>query len=241
MNTLFKKHEWLRLLFGALLVGVGILITVLAFINKNGVNTALNIILAVILFVLGGLLAIVSIFSETKIIMTSGIVYGAFLISLGVAILIIQNFVSTLLVILLAVFLITFGGLSIFKGVTLAIYRAKWYWYVGLFLLGAVGITFGILALIYKDIAVQAPLNDYLIRLREVESEIDKTVKALTPSTRSGLCRIVDVSLSYKRKFEMFTSQVGKPANDALNFAQGVIDSKGKKLYSLDPFNRKKK
>ncbi len=153
MNSIFKKYEWLRLAFGILLTIIGIIVIVLAFTNKNGVTTALNVTLAISLFVLGGVLTLFSIFSSTKSMMSSGLIYGAFLISLGIAVLVVQDFVSALLVILLAVFLITFGAIIIFKGVTLIIYRARWFQYVALFLLGSIGIVFGILALNYRDIA----------------------------------------------------------------------------------------
>ena len=152
-NSLFNKYIWLRLIFGILLAIAGIIIIVLAIVNKDGISTALNITMAILLFLLGGTIAILSILSDTRVLMTGSLLFGAFLIALGVTILVVQNFVSTLLVILLAVFLITFGALCIVKCITFIIYHAKWLWYVALFLLGAVGITFGILALCYKDIS----------------------------------------------------------------------------------------
>ena len=153
MNSIFKKHEWIRLLLGILLLVSGIVTIILAIVNKSGVSITLNITIAILLFVIGGVICIVSLLNDTKIMMTLSLVVGAFLIALGVAVIIVQDFVSTLLVMLLAVFLISMGGICIFKGVTLIIYRAKWYWYVALFLLGSIGIALGILSLCYRDIA----------------------------------------------------------------------------------------
>lgn len=153
MNSIFKKHEWIRMLLGILLLVAGVITIVLAIVNRSGVSITLNITIAIMLFVIGGVMCIVSLLNDTKVIMTLTLVMGAFLIALGVAVIIVQDFVSTLLVILLAAFLISMGGISIFKGVTLIIFRAKWFWYVALFIVGTIGITLGILSLCYRDIA----------------------------------------------------------------------------------------
>ena len=156
MKAIFKKFNWMELLFGILLVAVGVATIVLAIVNKGAVSRTLSIIVSIFFFIFGVLAIVMSLVSDTKLFTTSALVYGSFLIALGVVVLINPEFVPTLLVTLIAVFLIAYGTVSLVKGILCIVYKMKWYWAVGSFLIAAVGITSGILAFCYKDIAFTA-------------------------------------------------------------------------------------
>ena len=156
MKSIFKRFSWMQLLFGFLLVAVGVTTIVLAIVNKGAVSKTLSIIVAIFFFIFGALAIIMSLISDTKMFTTASLVYGSFLIALGVVVLINPEIVPTILVTLIAVFLIAFGAVSLVKGIVSIVYKMKWYWAAGSFLIAAVGITSGILAFCYPDIAFTA-------------------------------------------------------------------------------------
>ena len=153
MKSIFKKFNWMQLVFGILLIAVGVATIILAIVNQGAISRTLSIIVAIVLFVFGGLSIVMSLVSDTKVFTTSALVYGSFFIALGVAVLIYPNVVPTVLVTLMAVFFIAFGVVSLIKAIFSIVYRMKWYWIAGLFLIAVVGITVGILALCYPNIA----------------------------------------------------------------------------------------
>ena len=93
---------------------------------------------------------------------------------------------------------------------------------------------------IYTDIGVQAPLNDYLIRLREVEREIDRETKAYTTPTKGGfLHKVFHAARSSARTAADAYSKFSKPGRDVYNFAERTIESGGENIYTFNPFKRK--
>jgi len=153
MKSIFKRFNWMQLLFGILLIAVGVATIVLAIVNKGAVSKTLSIIVAIFFFLFGALAIIMSLVSDTKLFTTASLVYGSFLIALGVVVLLNPTVVPSVLVNLIAVFLIAFGTVCLIKAIVSIVYKMKWYWIVGLFLIAAVGITVGILAFCYPDIA----------------------------------------------------------------------------------------
>ena len=153
MKALFKKYMWLQIVFGILIAGVGIATIILAFVNGEIIDRTLSIIIAVALFVFSSIMFFSSLFAETKSVFSIALVYGSLFVALGVVLLVNPSLISTIIVTLLAVFIIAYGAINIFKGVTLILYRAKWYWVAILFFLGTVGIVGGILALCYPGVA----------------------------------------------------------------------------------------
>lgn len=153
MKSIFKRFNWMQLLFGILLIAVGIATIVLAIVNKGAVSKALGIIVAIFFFIFGALAVIMSLVSDTKLFTTASLIYGSILIAMGVVILLTPDFIPTVLVTLIAVFLIAFGTVNLIKAIVSIVYKMKWYWIVALFLIAAIGITVGILAFCYPDVA----------------------------------------------------------------------------------------
>ena len=153
MKSLFEKFPWMQIVLGVLLAAVGITTVVLAFVNGSIIDRTLSIIIAVALFVFAAIMFFSSLFAETKSIFSIALIYGSLFVALGVVLLVHPYLISTIFVTMLAVFLIAYGAVMLFKGATLIYFRAVWYWIALLFLLGTVGIVGGILALCYPGVA----------------------------------------------------------------------------------------
>ncbi|MCR5506098.1 MAG: DUF308 domain-containing protein [Bacilli bacterium] len=156
MKSIFKRFNWMQLVFGILLVAVGVITIILAIVNRGAISKTLSIVFAIFFFIFGGIAIIMSLVSDTKIFMTGALVYGSVLIAVGIILLIQPGLISSMFVTLIAVFLIAFGSVALVKGVVCIVYKMKWYWIAALFLIAAVGITLGILSFCYKDIAFAA-------------------------------------------------------------------------------------
>lgn len=153
MKELFKKYIWLQIIMGVLLLAVGITTIVLAFVNGSIIDRTLSIIIAVALFIFAAIMFFSALLAESKSVFSVALIYGSLFIALGVVLLVHPYLISTIFVTMLAVFLIAYGGITLFKGVTLIYFRVKWYWIALLFLLGSIGIAGGILALCYPGVA----------------------------------------------------------------------------------------
>ena len=153
MKSLFKRYIWLQIIYGVLLAAVGITTIILAFVNGEIIDRTLSIIIAVALFLFAVIMIVSSMLSETKEMFSLSLIYASLFIALGVVLLVNPSLISTIIVIMLAVFIIAYGAVCLVKGIVSIFYRMAWYWIALLFLLGAIGITGGILALCYPGIA----------------------------------------------------------------------------------------
>ena len=153
MKSLFTKYIWLQLILSILLLFGGALIVVFAALGKQNIlEDGLNIIVAVILF-LFGLFAIIASFAfESDRVFTNGLLYGSACIALGVFLCLKELVLLNYLVMLLAVFFIVIGAVEIIKGIILVCTKYKVI--VGIvitFVIGALFLAGGILALIFRD------------------------------------------------------------------------------------------
>ena len=153
MKSLFTKYIWLQLILSILLLFGGALVVVFAALGKQNIlEDGLNIIVAVILF-LFGLFAIIASFAfESDRVFTNGLLYGSACIALGVFLCMKELVLLNYLVILLAVFFIVIGAVEIIKGIVLVCTKFKVVAAIVItFVVGAIFLTGGILALIFRE------------------------------------------------------------------------------------------
>ena len=153
MKSLFTKYIWLQLILSILLLFGGALVVVFAALGKQNIlEDGLNIIVAVILF-LFGLFAIIASFAfESDRVFTNGLLYGSACIALGVFLCMKELVLLNYLVILLAVFFIVIGAVEIIKGIVLVCTKFKVIAAIVItFVVGAIFLTGGILALIFRE------------------------------------------------------------------------------------------
>ena len=150
MLDLFRKYKWLGIVFGALLIVAGILIVVFSIVNKDSVTNILAIIVAVVCFLLGALYIVIGITISLNNFFDSSFVVGAFLVAVGVLLLIEKSIVSEILVYTVSVALITFGTIYLIRAILYIVNKIKVSYIVVAFIIAALAITFGILALCFK-------------------------------------------------------------------------------------------
>ena len=154
MNTILEKYKWIRYALGAFIIALGILIIVLACLNREKLEDVLNVVIACSLLVLGLVCLIVTIFSETHKGFTMSLLISAAIIAGGI-ILLIARFVThwgiphRLLVYTISVFTLVFGASCLFKLVSLIVYKEKKLLIVIMALVAVAAITLGILGIVF--------------------------------------------------------------------------------------------
>ena len=154
MNSLLTKYKWIKYALAAAVVCLGIIIIILACLNIGQIQNVIDIVVAIALMVFGIAFICASIFSETHISITLSLILGSLAIT-GVIVLLIGRFHLginldlKILVYLIGVFSIVFGGACIFKAISMIYYRQKTMLVVLMFALATVAITAGILSIVF--------------------------------------------------------------------------------------------
>ena len=155
MKKLFSKYVWLQLVLAILLLFGGALTIVFAikdYQNGTTIESALNIIAAVILFLFGGFAILASFVFERKSAITYGVIYGSASIALGVLLCTKELILLKYLVLLLAIFFIVVGAIDLIKSIIMTIkVKPKVYVLVLAYTISALFIAGGILSLIFRD------------------------------------------------------------------------------------------
>ena len=153
MKSLFNKYIWLQLILSILLLFGGALIIAFAINNDQTIlEDGLNIIAAVILFLFGGFAILATLVFEQNKYFTNGLLYGSACIALGVFLCMKEMILLHYLVYLLAIFFIVIGGVELIKAIILVTRKEKNVPAIVIaFVVAALFIAGGILALIFKD------------------------------------------------------------------------------------------
>ena len=153
MKNFFQRYKWVRVLYASLLICIGVAITIVTFALKNYVDLTLSITVASTLFVIGLAIFVSTLFNERKEAFSSGLVYSALIITLGVILLMNTSLIRSFSLTLLSIFAIVLGASIIFKGISSIFNKIKWYLTVAYFIVAAAFIAYGIVTLIYTDVA----------------------------------------------------------------------------------------
>ena len=152
MKSLFNKYIWLQLILSILLLFGGAVIIIFAINGKEGnLADALNIVAAVIFFLFGAFAILATFVFETKKYITTGLLYGSASIALGVFLCLKKLILLDYLVYLLAIFFIVGGTLELIKAVILTVQKDKLPIIIITYIVAAIFIAAGILALIFND------------------------------------------------------------------------------------------
>ena len=152
MKSLFNKYIWLQLILSILLLFGGAVIIIFAINGKEGnLADALNIVAAVIFFLFGAFAILATFVFETKKYITTGLLYGSASIALGVFLCLKKLILLDYLVYLLAIFFIVVGTLELIKAVILTVQKDKLPIIIITYIVAAIFIAAGILALIFND------------------------------------------------------------------------------------------
>ncbi len=151
MNFL-SKYKWGDLVQGIVTLIIGVLVIVFAIVDQGVIGEVVSYVLAAALFLYGLITIVVALISHTKELFTASLISASLAIAIGVVLCVNPGLLASFFTLFLGVFLITYGAVSLIKGIFLIVYKAKWVWYVITFVIAAVCITVGILALIPETV-----------------------------------------------------------------------------------------
>lgn len=149
MKTL-KEQKWMLIVYAAFFIVIGLVEFILGIINPGLAIRVVSYIIASGLLVVGLLHIIASLVADTKAFFKGALILGSIAITLGILLFINPYILSAYLVLFVAIFALAIGAVLIVKAVLAIIYKYKAGWIVLYFLMAAISITFGILALVYQ-------------------------------------------------------------------------------------------
>ena len=154
MNTVIEKYKWIKYVLGGFVAALGILIILLACLNFGALENAINIVVASGLLILGLASLIITIFTETHKGFSLSLLISSAIITAGIILLIARfgigfTIKNVLLVYILAVLTLVFGVASLFKVVSLIVYKEKKTLIVLMALVAVAAITLGILGIVF--------------------------------------------------------------------------------------------
>lgn len=156
MNSLFAKHKWLKYVAGAAIVALGVLVIILACLKISALQSVINIVIASSLLVIGIIFVCVSLFQETHKGITSAMIIGTFSITFGILLLVSRfgikaSLPPVLLVYFISISTLVLGVISLFKGISLIVYRERKFLIVLMFIIAIIGLVLGILGIVFAN------------------------------------------------------------------------------------------
>ena len=154
MNNILEKYKWIKYVLGGFVAALGILIILLACLNFGALENAINIVVATGLLIIGLVSLIITIFTETHKGFSLSLLISSAIITAGIILLVARFGVgftikNILLVYILAVLTLVFGVASLFKVISLIVYKEKKTLIVIMALVAVAAITLGILGIVF--------------------------------------------------------------------------------------------
>ena len=149
MKTL-KEQKWMLIVYASLFIVIGLVEFILGIINPALAIRVVSYIIAAGLLMVGLLHIIASLVADTKAFFKGALILGSIALTLGILLFIYPYMLAEYLVFFIAIFAIAIGVVLITKAIIAIVYKYKAGWIVLYFLMAAVSITFGILALVYQ-------------------------------------------------------------------------------------------
>ena len=154
MNNILEKYKWIKYVLGGFVAALGILIILLACLNFGALENAINIVVATGLLIIGLVSLIITIFTETHKGFSLSLLISSAIITAGIILLVARfgigfTIKNILLVYILAVLTLVFGVASLFKVISLIVYKEKKTLIVIMALVAVAAITLGILGIVF--------------------------------------------------------------------------------------------
>ena len=149
--SFLKKHTWLNIVYGVLLIVVGALTLTFAIVNIDVVDQVISISLAISLFIAGILNIASSLIAHTDEYFTTSLLVGSIAIAFGVVLLVNRTLIGSFIVFLLGTLLLALGAVYLIKAIIFIIAKQKVPGIVALFVIAAIAIALGIMVLCFKD------------------------------------------------------------------------------------------
>ena len=156
MNTLFLKHKWLQIIYGALLLVAGILIIVMSINQPESITIWISVIFAIGLFIFGACSIMAGVFTLEKKFFNSLFIVGSLSIAFGVVLCTLAagkdtDLMGNLIKVFFSVMLLAMGAVECGEAAAMIYFKRSKFAIAIFFVLGALFITAGVLTLIFWD------------------------------------------------------------------------------------------
>lgn len=189
MKKIIDKFKWLQLLFGVIMVALGVLTIVLAINIKDDFEKTVLIVWAAALFLIAFTIILFDFIAFYDKAEFSGLIASGLCVGIGVFVLINKSEISTIITTLLPYVLISIGGVLLLKTIVLAIRRISFKQWLLPFILAITFITSGIVFLVVKEgkVAIYIVLGILFVVLGGVETVGFITVLANKKSANTNV------------------------------------------------------
>ena len=151
MNTLFAKHKWLQIIYGALFLVAGAFIIIISLRSPDNLSTWLSIVCAIALFIFGGCSIMAGIFLLEKKLFSALFIYGALSIAIGVTLCVHTDFIINVIVVFIGVMFLTFGAVECGEAAAMIFFKRNKFFIALFFVFAAILITAGVLVLVFQN------------------------------------------------------------------------------------------
>ena len=152
MKKLTAKYSWLQLVFGLVLIALGVLTIILAVkIEKADFDKTICIVWAVTLFLIAALIITFEIVGFTDQADFAGLLISGLFIGIGVFVLAKQDIIREVIASLLPYILISIGGVLLLKTIILAVKRVNFKVWLLQFILGVIFLATGIVFAVVEE------------------------------------------------------------------------------------------
>ena len=151
MNTLFAKHKWLQIIYGALFLVAGVFVIIVSLTGTGDLSTWLSIICAIALFIFGGCSIMAGVFLLEKKLFSPLFIYGALSIAIGVVLCANTEFIISVIIVFIGVLFLTFGAIECGEAAAMIYFKRNKFFIALFFIFAAILITAGVLVLVFRE------------------------------------------------------------------------------------------
>ena len=151
MRKLTEKYSWLQLIFGIVLIALGVITIVLAANGEDNFDKTICIVWSIVLFVIAALIIVFDIVGFTDKPDYAGLIIAGVCVGAGIFVLANQEIIRKVIATLLPYVLISIGGVLLLKTIILAIKRINFTVWILPFVLSVIFIASGIIFLCVSD------------------------------------------------------------------------------------------
>ena len=152
MRKLTAKYSWLQLVFGLVLVALGVLTIILAVkIERADFDKTICIVWSVTLFLIAALIIAFEIIGFTEQADFAGLLISGLFIGVGIFVLAKQDIIREVIASLLPYILISIGGVLLLKTIILAVKRVNFKVWLLQFILGVIFLATGIVFAVVEE------------------------------------------------------------------------------------------
>ena len=153
MKKIFERFKWLQLLFGFVLIALGVLTIVIALNVKDNYENTIFIIWASVLFFIAAMIVIFDIIAFNDKAEFGALVAAGISIGVGIFVLGNKEFISHVVKTLLPYIIVSIGGVLLLKTIVLAVRRVPFKQWLLPFVLSVIFVAAGVVFICVKDLS----------------------------------------------------------------------------------------